>query len=50
MKNKTVIIVVICIIALIIIYIKLIEPALQNVQKLATTASKANSILSSLGL
>jgi hypothetical protein len=50
MKNQTVIIVVICIIALIIIYIKVVEPALQNVQTLATTGSKANSILSSLGL
>jgi hypothetical protein len=50
MKRQTVIIIVIVAIALIIVYIKIVKPALANVSTIATTSSKANSVLNIFGL
>lgn len=50
MKRETIIIIVILLIAAIIVYIKIIKPALANIETISTTSGKANTILSIFGL
>jgi hypothetical protein len=50
MKKQTVIIIILVVIALVILYITVIKPALDNVNTIAATSGKANSILSIFGI
>jgi hypothetical protein len=50
MKNETIVILIILAIAVVIVYIKVIKPALANMSTIATTSDKANAILNVFGL